>query len=96
MPITQDQKDDILQFLNDKARDDGHPGLTAENFEQYFFGYWDEITDLANADVSGAFKRQRLQDMKDLRDRQDNDRAALDKDIDDLEKELNPRRGRSP
>ena len=89
MPITVEQRDDILEFLHEKARDDGHEdGLTAENFLDYFFGYWDEITNLDDAGVKQSAKRKRLRDLKKERKRQDDERAGLDQEIADLEAEL--------
>ena len=90
MPITADQKADVLAFLHDQARAAGEPdGLTAQNFERFFFDHWDEITDL-RALVNRA-KRVELDRLTVERQRQDDDRAGLDAEIDALDAEVNPR-----
>lgn len=90
MPITDDQKADVLEFLHDQARAAGSPdGLTAENFEGLFFGHWDEITDLRS--IAGLAKRAELDRLTVERQRQDDRRPDLDAEIDALDAAVNPR-----
>lgn len=91
MPLTQDQRDDILEELHEFAEARGEE-LSAENVLEVLFDNWDDVVDLQAKDKK--FKRKQLQRLKADRDVAQTSLDTLDQEIADLEAEL-PKGARS-
>lgn len=85
MPLNQLQQDNIMTYLRETAEADGVE-LDANNFEQYFFGEWDTITD--SAKMRHKHKRRELRQLRIHRARLDDTATQMDADIAQLESDL--------
>lgn len=78
MPLTAEQQNDILAFLNRKA-DEADTQLSAENFTNFLFSNWDDI--IIPATMNDERLRQELRGLEEQRDSEDAERPNLDSEI---------------
>lgn len=87
MPITQEHRENLESFLEEKGLADGTP-LTPEAFPGLLYKYWDDIKNEAR--MFRQKKRRTLRQLRRERDRQDTERPGLDSEIAALEAEVGP------